>query len=344
MSLLSWRSLRPVVASSLLAALLSACGGGGGDAGTGGSGAVQGPPATEAPMSQSSNDASGATAATVSVGASIAARDSSVGSILNPFGGATAGSQRESAAWLGKSAASASGREQPTAIETLACTDLFAPPCSGSLTLDTNAEYGASIPAGSYFTLSTGGVTFVDAGHTYNLSGSLRVDFVSAFDPDATSVAGLSFVLTSNLGGSIDGKVFAPENVAARFDFDNLGTATITTEGRTFSHLSGISVTDADNYVIGSATVKAAHWSSASGYVTSTFDGWNVADGRPMVGSAVAITGAGGGSVAIAVLSSSTSTVVYDVTITVGSAVKRYTVTATYSSGVATYAAVEIAA
>jgi hypothetical protein len=232
------------------------------------------------------------------------------------------------------------------AVSQVACSDLFPPPCSGSVSLDTNWNGSSDIvPADSYVAFNFDALSFSAEGHAYSLHGGLRVDYLSAFDTTVVVPANVRFQLTSsNLGGSVDGTVYAPKSRITLFEFDSVGGLTLTTEGRSFSGLSQVSIADANNYSIGTAIVRSAHWSNRNAHVTTTFQDWSVSNGRPLAGSQVTVGGAGGNSIAIEVTASSSSSVVYAVQLSIDGVVKRYTVTAAYpvGGGAATYAAIAI--
>ena len=56
-------------------------------------------------------------------------------------------------------------------------------------------------------------------------------------------------------GGDAPAGPFGPESEVALIEFDAQGDALLTVDGRSFSGLSGITVTDANNYSIGSASL-----------------------------------------------------------------------------------------
>ena len=78
--------------------------------------------------------------------------------------------------------------------------------------------------------------------------------------------------------------------------------------------------------------MRVAYWADSSRYIDLTFQNWHVVDGRPAVGSQVTVS-SGQGSIALTVSASSTASVVYAGTITLGSVTTAYTVTATYPGG-----------
>lgn len=337
---MSLRRCRHLLAASLIS-LLAACGGGGGGADV--APVLQSPPPSAASLTQSEAEAALAVQASVGAGAAIAEQDSGPDSGQLPFGNPFA-AQPDAHAWLGMTARST--REQRQAVTTFACAEMYGEPCSGSVSVDSNFidDGSSTIAAGAYVSFAFDALQASYAGEAFTISGTLRVDYLSAFDPDAATFANARFRLTSgNLSGAVDGVPFGPKNAVALVEFDGQGAITLTTEGRSFSRLAAVTVTDAGNYSIGAATVRRAHWSNDSRHVETTFLAWNVSNGRPTAGS-VTVVGAGG-SVAIAVTTSSSTTVVYGVVITIGTVVKRYTVTATHpvDGGVATYTAVELA-
>lgn len=322
-----WRRL--AVSSAIV--LLAACGGGGGGS-TGPS--LQSPPSTAATLSPSATEATEALKAINGGGSAIAKQDAGPDSLFLPTGDPFSASSGSAAALYGNAAGS--GREQPMAVTNVACTSILPPPCSGSLSLDTNLDPNtgsATIPAGVYLSFSFNALQGSFQGKAINISGTLRVDFLTTIDINASSFANSRFqVLSLGLGGSIAGEPFGRGDRVALVEFDAQGGATLTTEGMSFSRLSGITVTDTQNYIIGTATLRHAHWGNAGAYVDYAFQSWAVSAGRPTAGSQVTVS-AGAGTLAAVVTASSASTVVYDVQVNAGGSSKRYTVTATYPAG-----------
>jgi hypothetical protein len=313
-------------------ALLVACGGGGGGSGSGDE--VVYPPGTPATLSATTDNAAGAAAATVATADAAANRSGSLGS-LSVFLGAPVGAQQTPTF----------ARERPLTVQTAQCSDIFDTySCSGTARLDTNIDPNAStIPAGAYIDVTFSALSGVLFGDSYVFNGRLRLEFESGFNPNSGSDAGLDVLLKLySLDGSVNGSTFGPFSDVGRLTVTSGGNATITAGGATYSHLSGVSVTSAGNYDIGSAQVRVGYWSNSGAYVDVNLSNWHVSGRRPTVGSTATVT-AGTGSVSINVTSSSAATVVYRVVITVGGSATTYTVTATYSdSGSPNYAAVQV--
>ncbi len=322
------------LASLGFAALLGACGGGGGDAGGGGgSPTLQQPPAAAATIAQSAAEAQEAVKAALAGSATVveqaAGLDSSFLLIGNPLG---IGASPLSLA----SRVMASTREQPMAVQMLGCTLVFeVNPCSGSVTVDTNApQSGATVwPAGTYFAMTFNALSGRLARSSFSMNGTARIDFLSAFDTNATSFANTRIQITaSNLSGSVDGVAFGPESAVALIEFDSGGVGTLTVDGVRIRGLAGLTVTDANNFSLVGTVLRSAYWAAPSTYVDTSFTHWVVVAGRPQAGSTGSIV-AGTASVAIGVTSTSATTVVYDVRVTAAAATNRYLVTATYPAG-----------
>lgn len=314
--------------------LLSACGGGDGD--TASAPTLRSPPSNAATLTQSPAEASEAVKAANAGAAAIAGQHWGPASSFLPFADVSAS----------QDAAHEGGREQALSATALDCSDLFAPPCSGSLMLDTNVDaYAETIPAGSYMAYGFSALQGSFGGESLTLDGTLRVDFLTASDQTATSPANGRFLVTSsNLSGSSDGKPFGPQNSIKLVEFDSQGDARVTADGMTFSGLAGVSLTDADSYRIGAGRLRFASWSDSNAYVDGEYRSWNVSSGRATTGSAATLS-AGAGSIAITVSAATADSITYDVDIITGGVAKRYTITAHYPAGggAPSYVALEVA-
>ena len=217
--------------------------------------------------------------------------------------------------------------------------------CEGSVTVDTNAPETSSVwPAGTYVLMTFNALSGRLARSNFSMNGSVRIDFLTAFDTNATSFVNTRLqIATTNVSGSVDGVTFGPESGVALIEFDAGGAGTVTVDGVRISGLAGLTLTDANNFSIVGTVLRSAYWASASTFVDTTFTNWVVVAGRPQTGSAGSIS-AGAASVAIGVSSSSASTVVYGVLVDAAGAATRYVVTATYpdGGGVPTYVAVPV--
>jgi hypothetical protein len=315
------------------ALLLAGCGGGGGEA----SGpTLQSPPSTAATLSLSSSEALQAVSSVLDGGAAVASQQSGPDSLFVPVGGNAAATSRTLA----------SAREQPMAVHSVSCSTFLASPCSGSVTLDTNVDLNGSsvLPAGSYLAFSFNGLAGTAEGKSYSVNGGFRIDLLTTVDANATAPANARFRTTASaLTGTVNGEAFGPRNSVALFEFDAQGVASVTSEGRAFVALSGVTVTDRDNYSIASGRVRKPHWSGADTYVDCTFQTWTVSNGHPAAGSHATLS-AGPNSIVIDVTAAAATQVVFDVELTVDGVVKRYTVTADYPVGGGTpvYTVVEI--
>lgn len=318
-----------------MAGLMAGCGGGGSDADTAAP-TLQTPPTTAATLTQSSSEAQEAVKAALTGSATVvtqrAGLDASFFLIGSPLG--AAGTPVSLAGRV-----MAASRQQALAVQTLACSALLdAGTCSGSVTLDTNAPDSSVWPAGTYVVMTFNALSGTSEGSSLSMNGTVRIDFLSAFNTNATSFANVRMqVATSSVSGSVDGVTFGPETGVALLEFDAAGAGTLTIDGVRITGLDGLTVTDANNFGIVGTVLRSAYWGAASTYVDTSFTQWVMTAGRPQAGSSLSIA-AGTASVAIGVTSSSTTTVVYDVLVTTAGGASRYSVTATYPvGGVPTY-------
>jgi hypothetical protein len=317
-----------------LTLLLAACGGGGGgsdDNANTTDPVLQGPPTAAGTLQASTTEASGAASSAADTAARLIALRAGLDN--SPFGGGGAGAQSVSS--LRRFVATQAARERALAVETLTCAEFFeVTPCAGSIRVDTNLTAQTQvIPAGTYVDITFNAISFGTGASATQLGGTLRVDFLTAFDTNATSLSNVRFQLTlSNLRGSAAGVPFGPQTLIALYDFDARGQLVVTADGLSFSGLDAVTATDGNNYTLPDVTIRRARWNGGSGYVDLRYSGWNVVAGRPTVGSRVTAT-AGGNSIVLAVTASSAITVVYDADISIGGTVTSYTVTATYPAG-----------
>jgi hypothetical protein len=330
--------LRPWLAAAGLATLLAACGGGGGGSDSAAAGPVlEAPPATAAGLQTSSTEASGAAAASMDS----AQRMVQLSASLN--GSIPALANGGSAALSWSRVALSASRERALATQTVTCADFFgSSSCSGSLTVNTNASgSGTVIPAGTLVNMSFNALQGSFGGSPVLINGTLRMEYLSTFDANASSLAGLRAQLTfGNFSGTAEGVPFGPLTEVALLEFDGQGVGTMTIDGLRITGFDTLMVTDADNYSLANVTLRRAHWAAAAGYVDMSFQNWSVVNGRPSMNSTETIT-APNSSIAVVVTASSASSVVYAVTATVNGAAVSYTVTATYpASGAPTYTVV----
>jgi len=312
------------------AGLMAGCGGGGSDADAAAP-TLQAPPTTAATLAQSSSEAQEAVKAALAGSATVVAQgaglDASFFLIGNPLGAAGT-----PVALAGR--VMSASREQALAVQTLACSAVLdAGTCSGSVTLDTNAPDSSVWPAGTYVAMTFNALSGMSEGSSISMNGTVRIDFLSAFNTNATSFANVRMqVTTSNVSGSVDGVAFGPESDVALLEFDAAGAATLTIDGVRISGLDGLAVTDANNFSIVGTVLRNAYWGAASTYVDTSFTQWVMTAARPQAGSSLNIA-AGTASVAIGVTSSSATTVVYEVLLTTAGGASHYSVTATYPAG-----------
>jgi hypothetical protein len=317
------------LAAAGLATFLAACGGGGGGNSADAAPVLEAPPAAAADLQTSSVEASGATAASADSAQRLVQLSASLNGNLVPL----AGSGAPVLSW--SRAALSASRERALATQTLSCADFFGTAsCSGSVRVDTNGSgSGSVIPAGTYVTLTFSALQGSFDGSPVLLSGTLRLDYLTAFDVNASSPAGLRLQLGfTDFSGSADGMAFGPLTEIALYEFDSEGVGQLTIDGLRITGFETVSVTDANNYSLPNVTLRRAHWATPSGYVDMSFQSWSVTNGRPSVNSTATIT-APNNSITVTVTSSSAGTVVYAVAATVNGASVSYTVTATYPAG-----------
>jgi hypothetical protein len=321
--------LRPWLAAAGLATLVACGGGGGGDEATAGP-VLETPPATAAALQTTDTEASGAAAASIDS----AQRVVQLNAGLNGSMPALAKGGSAALSW-GRAALSVS-RERALATQTVTCADFFgSSSCSGSLTVNTNhSGSGTVIPAGTYVNITFNALQGSFGGSPVLVDGTLRVDYLSTFDANASSLAGLRVQMTfGDFSGTSEGVSFGPLTEVALYEFDDQGNSQMTVDGLKIYGLDTISVTDADNYSLPAVGVRRAHWASPSGYVDVNFENWSVANGRPAVGSQVGFS-AGSSDLFLAVTASSASAVQYAISAHINDVlVASHTVTATYPAG-----------
>lgn len=321
----------------LCTAVLAACGGGGGgDAASSGVASPVGPPTTQASVGASATDAQEASRTVAAAADDAVTRTAALGGFFG-FVGAPIGLQGTplGATLNGAARAGSEDVKRALRVEVAPCDDFFDPGCSGTATIDTNiAETAQRIAAGDYADIRFNSLTGRLYGYSASLSGRMRIDFDAALDPNAPSLAGLNVrVLLEALRGQLGGQPFGPISDAVRIQIGANNERTITMSARSYSGLSGLTVSGSGAYSIESVTIRLAHWTSTTGYVDLALTNWRVNGGRPQVGSQASLFGAGGSSASLLVQSVSATQVVYAVTLRSGTAQASYTVTATYPAG-----------
>ena len=317
------------LAAAGLATALAACGGGGGDSGAAAGPVLETPPSTAAALQTSSTEASAATSATVDSAQRMVQLSASLNGNVLPL----ANSGNSALAW--SRAALSASREHALATRTLSCADFFgSPSCSGSVSVDTNASgSGTVVPAGTYVTLTFSALQGSFSGSPVLLNGTLRLDYLTAFDVNSSSPAGLRFQLGfSDFSGTAEGVSFGPLSEIALYEFDGQGVGQLTIDGLRITGFDTVTVTDANNYSLPSVTLRRAHWTVPAGHVDMHFTGWSVVSGRPTVNSMASIE-VPGSRIGVIVRTSSVSTVVYEVNALVNGVATSYTVTASYPAG-----------
>jgi hypothetical protein len=317
-----------VMGSFLLAAALAACGGGGGGGDDSGP-TLEAPPTTAATLQASGADAQNAAQLVVASARRLAELNATLSDSALPVGGARA----TPAAW-GRAARTLT-RAQALARQTLSCSAFLGiGNCTGSVTVDTNFDGPGSVfPPGTYVTLTFDALTAVVEGESLALSGSLRVDYPTGFDLDATTLANQRFQLTlDGFAGSAQGVAFGPLDEVALYEYDSQAVETVTIDGLRITGFDTLTLTDANNYALANVTLRRAHWAVPATYVDLSFLDWTITDGRPAVGGTVIVT-AGNGSVQIDVTARSSDSVVYAVRLFIGGSSTTWTVTAAYPAG-----------
>lgn len=335
-----------ILAAGLLA-LLTACGGGGGD-GDGGAAAtaeVIGPPATAASLANTADEASKSAAAAVS-GAEQALQRVNAMNAFAAISGSPVVPQDAvpgSATLRWRLPPLAPGK-QALAVETATCGELLDPPCTGSARLETNVDDTATtLKTGDWINVQFQALSGRLLAQQLSFNGSMRLEFLAPFDPDAATLANFDAkVILQDFSGAVNGAAIGPLSDAFRLQVNAQGTSTITAGGTSLSGMRNVTVSGSGSYRIGGGTVRLSHWTDSSRYVDMAFDGWQVVANRPAVGSVVNIS-AGAGRMALRVTASSSTSVVYAVTVSPsGGGSTTYTVTASYPAGggAATYSAV----
>lgn len=320
------------VGAVLVAAAMAACGGGGGGGDTGAQPAPgpSGPPTTAATLADTSSDAVSVTQAAVSAADGLVSQQGALNGLgaLFPVG-ATGSSPSSGVAFVGHPR-----RMRAQAVTNLTCTELFEVSCTGTATLDTNiADNATTVTAGQYIDVTFSGVSFAMAGEQLGFNGGLRIDFLTGFN--GSSVANLSLrISTRALTVTADGVSFGPSSETLDLSFDSAGVPSLITDGARYGSAAGVSVSGQGDYTISSGTARLGYGSAATGYVDVNLSHWNSSGNRPALGSTATVT-APGWEATITVVSSSSTTVAYDVAIrnTATNATGGYRVTATYPGG-----------
>jgi hypothetical protein len=158
---------------------------------------VQEPPASAATIDASTASAADAVRSAIAGADAAIGRDGSLLGLNTLFGRP------------GPAAATAPKR-RIMRTETADCAELLDPPCSGSVTLDTDVPATASvIDAGRYIDTRFNALAGSLFGQTVSLYGRMRLDFQTRFDPFAASWDGLRLVITlAGFGGSVAGTAF----------------------------------------------------------------------------------------------------------------------------------------
>jgi hypothetical protein len=189
------------------------------------------------------------------------------------------------------------------------------------------------LPAGTTIQVAFNALSGTVSGMPVAFNGVMRLDYLTAFDLNAVSLAGVSFRLTlTDFSGTAEGVAFGPVTETALFEFDSQGVASITIDGLRVRGLDNLVITNAGTYSLAGVSLRRAHWEALTSYVDVNFTSWGVLNGRPTVNSLASIE-VPGSRIGILVLSSSTSTMVYEVTCQVGGTLSTYLVTATYPAG-----------
>jgi hypothetical protein len=342
-------SIRATFVGALVALVLSACGGGGGDGGgtpTPPSDPPLGPPATAATLSTSAADASDAARTAVSAADGLAGRYSTMTGFTALLGVPIAAEPATpSAVHLPgtRRAAWPDGRARRLDVTTEACTEFVDPPCTGTITVDTNvAQTATSVTPGNYLDATFNSLSGLVLGRSVTFTGRMRIEFLTALNLNNPQLPGLGLrIKFTGFAGTLAGSAFGPVSETADFNFSSQGVGTLTTGGARYGSLAGVSVTGAGAYTINTGDVRRGFGASTTAHVDTHLTNWRNLAGRPVVGSSATLT-AGSTSASVQVTASSSTTVVYAVSIVSTTGTRAFTVTATYPAGggAPTYSAV----
>lgn len=193
---------------------------------------------------------------------------------------------------------------------------------SGTYTVDNNIGNGG-ITTGSKIAISYNDCTFVAAGYTYTVKGSMTITYTRYTSETDFAMSMTYSNLTTTLTSGSDSYSYGPISGTYNIDYAN-GTYsfsyTLSNGGASNISSSNI-ITSGNNITITSATY-VYNSESSGGIVKVVFDNWsyNTTTGHPVSGS-ITVTGANGNTVKI----DATATT-YTVTYTVNGVVTAYTV------------------
>jgi len=333
----------------LLALALGACGGGGGDAGTApvpASDPPVGPPAAAVALGTNAGDAADAARTALAAAEGMAGRYSTMTGFTALLGVPIAAETASPSAIhvpATRRAAWPDDRARRLDVTTEACLEVVDAPCTGTVTLDTNVAGNATtVSPGQYVDATFNSISGLVLGRSVTFTGRMRIEFLSSLNLNNPQLPGLGLRLKfTNFAGTLAGSAFGPVNETADFSFSSQGIGTLTAGGARYGSLGGVSVTGTGAYNINTGDVRLAFGASTTGHVDTRLTNWRSQGGRPVVGSQATLT-ANGASATVAVTASSSTAVVYAVTIVTATNTRVFTVTASYPTGggAPTYAAV----
>lgn len=334
------------------ALLLAACGGGragGGDDGRQdpldntpspiASGVVQGPPelglsaqtllANIAAPDTATAEVQAAVIAAIIRGEEVARQYSLLQALLTALGGSV------------QTAVPLSSRQRPLAVlQDLSCTR-FLEDCSGTVALTTNITQatGTALPAGGFLAAEFANLQGSLAGDVVSLDGGVLFEFLTGFDPRATSSAGVQLrVTTAGASGAFNGVPFGPLSQAALFEIDQADRLDVTTDGARYMSLDNdnVAVDGAGDFEISGVTLRTAYHGLAGeqGAVDYVYESWLVRDRQPATGAKMRIV-AGDASLRVEATLNDDMETTFILTVFSGDvAVDRYQITVTFEPGV----------
>ena len=332
-------------AAALMALALAACGGGGGG---GDSNTVTfsdppaAPPTTVAAVGFTSADAIDLVKASVAAADGVVARQNALLSLGSLLGAPLATSPDSLAlepvlalAVRQSVRAAAADRVRILAVTTDPCTELVNAPCTGTITTDTNiSDTATAVLAGQYVDVTFNSISGTLDGVAVSFAGRMRIEFLTGFNANSTSVAGLGLrIKLVGFSGSVAGNAFGPVSNTMDLSFNAQGVPTIVTGGIRFGIVQGVSITGAGAFSIASAAARVGYGSAATGYIDINIGSWYHSGGRPISG--IASINAGSIIASVTVGNRTANTVTYSVFIAdaaPGSG-RSFTVTALYSGG-----------
>lgn len=240
------------------------------------------------------------------------------------------------------------GPDKKIIRESLPCTDIYqvgtsignssVASCSGTMVIESNFDQyiqnnqNVPIPAGGYVTSTFVGFNITSvSGETFSLSGSFTLTVLTTLDiSSSVGFVGSYRLSAQNLAGVDEtGATFGPENFSMDVTSNADGTISIVYDGVRVDDINVIETDDDDTYRITSGSMIVGY---DDGHADVTFDNWDVVDGVPQAGSQLVVSGVNG-SGSVRVLSATSTSVTFEVTITAEGTTEVHTVQASVSNG-----------